>query len=151
MEERKRAAHNNACRLVGVTFTPLVMESLGGWSDEAICTISQIGDNALTHPQLRLQDISSRNWPTHCGEAMLPSGYVGSLPSPSRLMDHPIFYFLLFPLFLFCHFPISSFLINTTGQNPLMNIAYHSYIIINHLFNCSTFIQYSFTGVDLAI
>ena len=42
-EERKRAAHNEACRSVGVTFTPLVIESLGRWSDDAIGTISRIG------------------------------------------------------------------------------------------------------------
>ena len=36
-------AHNDACRSVGVTFTPLVIKSLGGWSDEAIGTISRIG------------------------------------------------------------------------------------------------------------
>ena len=32
-----------ACCSVGVSFIPLVMESLGGWSDEAVDTISSIG------------------------------------------------------------------------------------------------------------
>ena len=39
-EERKMAAHAGACRAAGV---PLVVESLGGWSYEAIQTIKSIG------------------------------------------------------------------------------------------------------------
>ena len=42
-EERKMAAHAEACRTVGVLFVPLVVESLGRWSDEAIHTIASIG------------------------------------------------------------------------------------------------------------
>ena len=41
--ERKRMAHSAACRVVGVSFLPLVVESLGGWSDEAADTITSIG------------------------------------------------------------------------------------------------------------
>ena len=41
-EERKLAAHAEACCSAGVTFIPLVVESLGGWSDEA-STIAAIG------------------------------------------------------------------------------------------------------------
>ena len=42
-EERKMAAHYAACRSVGVVFIPLVVESLGGWSEEAVHNISRIG------------------------------------------------------------------------------------------------------------
>ena len=42
-EERKMTAHAESCRAVGVLFVPLVVESLGGWSDEAIHTIASIG------------------------------------------------------------------------------------------------------------
>ena len=42
-EERKRAAHAEACHAVGVSFVPLVAESIGGWSEEAALTISEIG------------------------------------------------------------------------------------------------------------
>ena len=42
-EERKRVAHATPCHAVGVNFIPLVMESLGGWSEEAATTISRIG------------------------------------------------------------------------------------------------------------
>ncbi len=38
-EDRKMAAHSDACRAAGILFVPLVMETLGGWSDEAIRTI----------------------------------------------------------------------------------------------------------------
>ena len=37
------AAHAGACRAAGVSFIPLVVESLGGWSYEAIQTIKSIG------------------------------------------------------------------------------------------------------------
>ena len=42
-EERKMAAHREACQSVCVVFIPLVMETLGGWSDEAAHNISRIG------------------------------------------------------------------------------------------------------------
>ena len=37
------AAHAEACRSVGIVFVPLVAETLGGWSQEAISTIKGIG------------------------------------------------------------------------------------------------------------
>ena len=42
-EERKRAKYAEACHAVGVSFVPLVAESIGGWSEEASQTISEIG------------------------------------------------------------------------------------------------------------
>ena len=42
-EERKMATHNEACLSVGVVFIPLVVESLGGWSEEAVHNITRIG------------------------------------------------------------------------------------------------------------
>ena len=42
-EMRKMNADAESCRAVGVLFVPLVVESLGGWSDEAIRTITNIG------------------------------------------------------------------------------------------------------------
>lgn len=42
-DERKMAAHAGSCRAVGVQFIPLVVETLGGWSQDAIDTISSIG------------------------------------------------------------------------------------------------------------
>ena len=41
--ERKRMVLSAACRVVGVSVIPLVVESLGGWSDEAADTIASIG------------------------------------------------------------------------------------------------------------
>ena len=37
------ALHASACRSVGVSFVPLMVESLGGWSELASKTISNIG------------------------------------------------------------------------------------------------------------
>ena len=42
-EERKMITHARACRAAGVTFILLLVESLGGWSEEAIQTIKSIG------------------------------------------------------------------------------------------------------------
>ncbi len=39
----KIATHAEACRAVGVSFLPLAVESLWGWSQEAILTIASIG------------------------------------------------------------------------------------------------------------
>ena len=36
VEDRKMAAHAEVCRSVGVSFTPLVVESIGGWSAGAV-------------------------------------------------------------------------------------------------------------------
>ena len=42
-KERKMAAHAEACRSVGMSFNPLVVESIGGWSDQAADTIQSFG------------------------------------------------------------------------------------------------------------
>ena len=42
-EERKIAAHAEACRSVGVHFVPIVAETFDGWSELAIDTIKSIG------------------------------------------------------------------------------------------------------------
>ena len=42
-EYQKMALHASACRSVGVSFVPLMVESLGGWSELASKTISNIG------------------------------------------------------------------------------------------------------------
>ena len=50
-EERKMAAHAEFCRAVGVLFVPLVVESMGGWSDEAIHPIVRLQGQRLGIPQ----------------------------------------------------------------------------------------------------
>ena len=42
-EERKMAAHAKSCRAVGVSFVPLVVETLGGWSKGAADALTSIG------------------------------------------------------------------------------------------------------------
>ena len=44
-EEKKTAAHNKECRSVCVSFIPLVVESLGGWNDDAVVTFKRIGSS----------------------------------------------------------------------------------------------------------
>ena len=42
-EDRKIAAHAKACRSAGVSFIPLMAETIGGWSDKASDTNKCIG------------------------------------------------------------------------------------------------------------
>ena len=42
-EEKKMKAHADSCHSRGILFVPLIVETIGGWSDEAIKTISYIG------------------------------------------------------------------------------------------------------------
>ena len=42
-EECKRRLHNNDCHQAGISFIPLVVESLGGWSKEAANLIRDLG------------------------------------------------------------------------------------------------------------
>uniref|UniRef100_A0A1X7U4S3 Uncharacterized protein n=1 Tax=Amphimedon queenslandica TaxID=400682 RepID=A0A1X7U4S3_AMPQE len=42
-EHRKRVVHFDNCRSVGITFIPLAIEYLGGWSNDAMITIKKIG------------------------------------------------------------------------------------------------------------
>ena len=42
-EDRKMAVHAASCWSVGVTFIPLIAESLGGWSSRAVEVIEGIG------------------------------------------------------------------------------------------------------------
>ena len=42
-QEREMVAHNAECRGAGVSFVPLAVESLGGWSHDAALQISRIG------------------------------------------------------------------------------------------------------------
>ena len=39
----KMAAHAEECREIGITFVPLVVETLGGWCEGAVHTIRDIG------------------------------------------------------------------------------------------------------------
>ena len=41
-EDRKRAAHNANCAAAGVVFLPIAVETLGGWSEEAVFHIPKI-------------------------------------------------------------------------------------------------------------
>ena len=42
-EGRKMTLHAAPCQAVGVSFVPLIVETLGGWSGLAVCSISHAG------------------------------------------------------------------------------------------------------------
>ena len=87
--ERKRTAHATACHSVGITFIPLVVESLGGWGPEAISTLKDIGrlqgQRLGTPPSLAtrhlFQRLAIRLWR---GNATL---WIGRLPIHSSEVD----------------------------------------------------------------
>ena len=111
-EERKMAAHNAECRCrgAGVSFVPLAVESLGGWSHETALQISRIGRlvgqrlgttpaEAVSHLFQRLSICLWR------GNASM---WARRLPSHSAWTDGNIYVFVLFlflyfvVLFVFC-------------------------------------------------
>ena len=77
-ENRKMAAHAEACRSVGVTFVPLVVESLGGWSETAVHSIKsidrQLGQRLWGSLLQTPLPTSSKDSLSVCGEAMPPCG-----------------------------------------------------------------------------
>ena len=89
-EERKIAAHLGACRFVGASFIPLVVETLGGWSKKAINTISRIGHllgNRLGIPPWKttrhlFQRLSISLWK---GNATL--SWMHQIPTPLATVD----------------------------------------------------------------
>ena len=99
------AAHNAECRGAGVSFVPLAVESLGGWSHEAALQISRIGRlvgqrlgttpaEAVSH---LLQRLSICLWR---GNASM---WARRLPSHSAWTDGNISVFV-FVLFFFLYF-----------------------------------------------
>ena len=40
--ERKMAAHSETCQSVGVSFVPMVVETLGGWDEEAVRSVQSL-------------------------------------------------------------------------------------------------------------
>ena len=72
-EERKIATHANACHDVGLLFVPLVVETLGGWNQEAISTFKAIGrlqGQRLGTPLMKLPTICFNVPPVLCGGGM---------------------------------------------------------------------------------
>ena len=80
-EERKRAAHSEACHAVGVTFIPMVVEALGGWGRRQLSPSRSLdgfraSDWEFTPP--KPPDTFFSGWPLICGGATPPSGFVAS-------------------------------------------------------------------------
>ena len=83
-EEWKMAAHAETCRTVGVLFVPLVMEFLGGWSDEATHTIVSIG--RLQGRRLGIPPSEIRHVPLPAtGHLAMANAHCGSAASQSIL------------------------------------------------------------------
>ena len=57
-EQRKRSVHLADCQRVGVSFLPMAVESLGGWSRDALSTIRLIGHHLGTRIGLPPKDVS---------------------------------------------------------------------------------------------
>ena len=92
-EERKMAAHNAECR---VSFVPLAVESLGGWSHEAALQISRVGrlvgQRLGTTP--KQFHICSSVCPSVCGEEMHRCGLAAFHLTQLGLMVCFLFFFL---------------------------------------------------------
>ena len=106
-EERKLAAHAAPCRSVGVTFIPLIVESLGGWSPRAVDVIKNIGrlqGQRLGTP-LRTQPPTCSNVsPSASGEETPLFGCGGSPSDHPRLMGLSDCFILTFLFYLSSQF-----------------------------------------------
>ena len=69
--ERKVAAHSEACQSAGVSFVPMVVETLGGWDEEALPSVA-CRVNAWEFHHQTLHDTCS---------SALPSVYGGKTPA----------------------------------------------------------------------
>ena len=81
VEEQKMAAHNADCQAVGVTFVPMVVETLGGWSEEAVHTIKKLVgflDNALARPLQKPHVIYFKDYQYPFGQQMQTCGWAAS-------------------------------------------------------------------------
>uniref|UniRef100_A0A1X7SH78 Uncharacterized protein n=1 Tax=Amphimedon queenslandica TaxID=400682 RepID=A0A1X7SH78_AMPQE len=56
--QRKHSVHLANCQRVEVSFNPMAVESLGGWSQDALSTIWMIGHHLGTRIGLPPQDVS---------------------------------------------------------------------------------------------
>ena len=101
-EERKMIAHAGVCRAAGVIFIPLVVESLGGWTEEVIQTIKSIG---------RLQPTSWDSPTRHNAPSVPATSYlplereclaVGQ--AAASLLSHSRWHCLTLSLFLIVYF-----------------------------------------------
>ena len=98
-KERKMAGHAASCRAVGISFIPLVVESLGGCSELAAETLRRVG--CLLGQRLGISPsitTSFRGAQCPSGEEMLHYGYTVFLPSLLLLLvssDWPCFVLFL--------------------------------------------------------
>ena len=69
------AAHSEACQSAGVSFVPMVVETLGGWDEEAVRTIT-----AMVARRVNAWEFHHRTLHDTCSSA-LPSVYGGETPA----------------------------------------------------------------------
>ena len=127
-EERKMATHAASCREVGISFIPLAVESLGGWSDLAAKTISRIG--RLLGQRLGIPpSITSRQLFQRCSVSLWRGNaalWLHRFPPISSFIDSVFFvlfffvFFVVFLLsFLYIHFTAAILRRNSTGAMPI--------------------------------
>ena len=96
-------AHNESCRAVGVSFIPMVVESLGGWSEEASLTISRIGCHLCQRTGSSREKPPATSFnvlPSPCGEVAQACGSTVCPPPLPGLTETLVFLFstsLCFP------------------------------------------------------
>ena len=104
-EERKMAAHNAECRGAGVSFVPLAVELLGGWSHEAALQISRIGrlvGQRLGTTPAEAVHICSSGCPSSMWAHCLPSHSAWTMGTFTFFFFFCLFFCFCFFLFVFC-------------------------------------------------
>ena len=85
VREKKMKAHADSCHSRGILFVPLIVETKGGWSDEAIKTISHIGclqgQRLGSPPSEAIRHLFFNGWPSLCRGVMPLYGSIVRQPS----------------------------------------------------------------------
>ena len=106
--ERKVAAHSEACQSAGVSFVPMVVETLGGWDEEAVWSVQSLSSvarrvNAWEFHHQTLHDTCSNAFPSVYGGETPACGSVALCCILLQLTDRADFSVFVFCLFVcFC-------------------------------------------------
>ena len=87
--QRKMRGAGEACRRQGITLMPVVVESLGGWGEEAVMVVRRLAGALARHTGQEEKDVLRLQWGNlaislQCGNAAILGNRIPHLPRPGR-------------------------------------------------------------------
>ena len=136
-EERKMAAHNVDCQAVGITFVLMAVETLGGWNEEAVHTIGQIGkllgQRSGSSPAETTHHLFQRLWRANVNM------WLGHLPSNSASLDGNSLYMIVLFVFICIYkkFVLEKVQVKTSGSyNTTTHQKHHKSYSVQAMIPC---------------